>query len=295
MINRWQKYKYYVNKKQFGKNKYEERKFGFFPKRFIFIAMETTKTFSEAKRFKQLREELNFTQQGFAALLNIGTTTADIERSRTKISGSIVVELMEKFRINPLWLFGKSELKYLDFGNAETTPKVLTLDPDGQENIVLVNQKAAAGYPHNVQDVEWYQSLPRFNIPLPQFRNATYRGFQVEGDSMLPSIQPKDWVLAKSVASVEEAVNNRIYVVVLKDSVLVKKLQKVQNQPEKVRLLSLNKDYLPIDVFVRDIQELWMVNSKLTFGVDDPSESTLLRQLHASMEELKGQIESLKK
>jgi hypothetical protein len=33
-----------------------------------------------------------------------------------------------------------------------------------------------------------------------------------------------------------------------------------------------------------------MVNSKLTFGIDEPAESNLLRQLQQSMEELKAQM-----
>lgn len=249
---------------------------------------------SEAKRFKQLREELNFTQQAFAALLNVGTTTADIERSRTKISGSVVVDLMEKFKINPLWLFGRSEQKYLNPVQHDFSPKVITLESQGEENLVLVNQKAAAGYPHNIQDVEWYQSLPRFNMPLPQFRNASYRGFQVEGDSMFPNIHSGDWVLGKSVPDISEAPNNRVHIVVLKDSVLVKKLQKLSHKKDSVRLLSLNPDYLPIDVDVSEIKELWLVTSKLSFNLDEPSDHGLLRQLQASMEELKSQIHSLK-
>jgi len=78
------------------------------------------------------------------------------------------------------------------------------------------------------------------------------------------------------------------------DSVLVKKLQKVAIAPDRIRLVSLNPEYLPIDVAVNDIQELWMVNSKLTFGINEPSESGLLRQLQQSMEDLKGQISNLK-
>jgi phage repressor protein C with HTH and peptisase S24 domain len=156
-----------------------------------------------------------------------------------------------------------------------------------------VNQKAAAGYPHNVQDVEWYETLPAFNIPLPQYRNATYRGFQVEGDSMLPNIRPNEWVLGKAVPSITEASDSKIYIVVLHDSVLVKKLQKVPSAPDRVRLISLNPEYIPIEVAVKNIQELWLVNSKLTFGIDEPNESSLLRELQQSMEDLKGQINSL--
>ncbi|MEM7185490.1 MAG: LexA family transcriptional regulator [Bacteroidota bacterium] len=247
----------------------------------------------QAKRFKKVREELNHTQQSFANLLGITTGTADIERGKTKISGKIVMELLRQFNINPLWLFGKSFVQYVDINGGDVSPKVVTVDDAGDDSIVLVNQKAAAGYPQNIQDVEWYQSLPAFSIPLPEYRNATYRGFQVEGDSMLPNIRPNEWVLGKAVPNITEASDSRIYIVVLKDSVLVKKLQKVAGAPDRVRLVSLNPEYLPIDVPVQDIQELWMVNSKLSFGINEPNESTLLKQLQQSMEELKGQIRNL--
>lgn len=247
----------------------------------------------EARRFKKVREEQHYTQQSFAELLGIGATTADIERGKTKISGKVVMELLRQFNINPLWLFGLSYTKVVNVNVGDVSPKVITLTPDKKETIALVNQKAAAGYPHNIQDTEWYETLPVFNIPLPEYRNASYRGFQVEGDSMLPNIRPNEWVLGKAVSSVFEAVDSKIYIVVLHDSVLVKKLQKVPNEPNKVKLISLNPEYIPINIEVKDIQELWMVNSKLSFGVDEPPESTLLRQLQQSMDELKGQIHKL--
>ncbi len=247
----------------------------------------------EAKRFKLIREELRHTQQSFAELLEIGSTTADIERGKTKISGKIVMQLMQIFNINPLWLFGDSLDKYIKLKGGDVSPKVISIDKNEEETILLVNQKAAAGYPHNIQDVDWYQTLPAFNIPLPQFRNATYRGFQVEGDSMMPNIRPKEWVLGRAVPSIIEASDSKIYIVVLKDSVLVKKLQKVPTNLKMVRLISLNPEYLPINVEINEIQELWQVNSKLTFGIDDTSDSTLLKQLQQSMEDLKGQIKEL--
>ena len=252
-----------------------------------------TKLSIESRRFKKVREEQHHTQQSFAEILGIGATTADIERGKTKLSGKVVMELLRQFNINPLWLFGESYNKIVNINGGDVSPKVITLDVEDNDTIALVNQKAAAGYPHNIQDVEWYETLPAFNIPLPQYRNATYRGFQVEGDSMLPNIRPNEWVLGKAVPSITEASDSKIYIVVLHDSVLVKKLQKVPSAPERVRLISLNPEYIPIDVEVKNIQELWLVNSKLTFGIDEPNESSLLRELQQSMEELKGQINSL--
>lgn len=247
----------------------------------------------DIRRFKQIREEQNLTQSEFAEALGIKNSTADIERGRTKLSGQIVTELLRLYNVNPLWLFGYSNQKLLHAGKGDVSPKVVTVDIADNENLVMVNQKAAAGYPHNVQDVEWYQQLPAFDLPLPQYRNATYRGFQIEGDSMLPNFMPDDWVLGKAIASMDEAYNNKVYVVVLPDAVVVKKLQKLPD-PSKVLLISLNQEYLPFEVQVSDIQELWQVNSKLTFHLDSPSESNLLKELQQGMEELKSQMRTFR-
>ncbi|MGY5850023.1 XRE family transcriptional regulator [Salegentibacter sp. F14] len=248
----------------------------------------------EIKHFKEVREENNFTQTEFAELLGIKNSTADIERGRTKLSGKVVAGLLSRFGINPLWLFGESGQKYLQLSKGDVSPKVVTVDNADKENILMVNQKAAAGYPHNVQDVEWYHQLPAFDIPLPEFRNATYRGFQIEGDSMLPNYYPGEWVLGKAVPDLDQASNNKVYVVVLYDSVLVKKLQKLPD-PSKILLISFNEEYLPIEVDVNDIQELWQVNSKLTFNLDNPSQNSLFRELQESMAELKRDLKAFKK
>lgn len=241
------------------------------------------------KRFTDIRRDLGFTQAEFAALLGVSSTTADIERGRTKLSGKVVAELLKQFKINPLWLFGESEQKYLESSNTSVIPKVVTVDSSDNENMVLVNAKAAAGYPQNIQDTSWYRQLPAFDLPIPEFRNATYRGFQVDGDSMLPNLKPGEWILAKAVEDIKDTNPNKIYVVVLQDSVMVKKIEKSPNT-DQIILISLNETYPPYTIEPYQIQELWQVSSKITFGVDATTEKGLLRQLQESMEELKKQL-----
>ena len=247
----------------------------------------------EVKRFTEVRRGLGYTQSDFAKLLGISNTTADIERGRTKLSGRVVAELLQQFNINPLWLYGESIHKYLSTTNTSVIPKVVTVDASEKENMVLVNAKAAAGYPQNIQDTSWYRQLPAFDLPLPEFRNATYRGFQVEGDSMLPNLRPGEWVLAKAVESIDDVSPNKMYVVVLQDAVLVKKIEKWPNS-SKISLISLNETYPPYEIEPQEIQELWEVSSKITFGVDATTERGLLKQLQESMEELKSQLKQVK-
>ncbi|WP_394749101.1 XRE family transcriptional regulator [Spongiimicrobium salis] len=245
------------------------------------------------KRFIEIRRELGYTQADFAKLLGVSSTTADIERGRTKLSGKVVSELLRQFKINPLWLFGDSEQKYLATTNTSVIPKVVTVDAGENENMVLVNAKAAAGYPQNIQDTSWYRQLPAFDLPLPEFRNATYRGFQVEGDSMLPNLRPGEWVLAKAIEHIDDVSPNKMYVVVLQDAVLVKKVEKRPNS-NNVTLISLNETYPPYEIKPFQIQEIWQVSSKITFSVDATTEKGLLRQLQESMEELKSQLKQVK-
>jgi phage repressor protein C with HTH and peptisase S24 domain len=241
------------------------------------------------KRFIETRRELGYTQAEFAGVLGISNTTADIERGRTKLSGKVVAELLKKFKINPLWLFGESNQQYLETSRASVIPKVVTVDSADRDNMVLVNAKAAAGYPQNIQDTSWYRQLPAFDLPIPEFRNATYRGFQVEGDSMLPNLQQGDWVLARAVESIDQVSSNKMYVVVLLDAVLVKKLERSPGNT-RITLISLNESYPPYEIEPAELQELWEVSSKITFGVDATTEKGLLRQLQESMDDLKKQL-----
>ena len=78
----------------------------------------------------------------------------------------------------------------------------------------------------------------------------------------------------------------------MQDAVVVKKLQKLPNS-SRVLLISLNQEYIPYEVDISDIQEIWQVNSKLTFNLDANSDNNLLKELQQSMLELKSQITNL--
>lgn len=80
-----------------------------------------------------------------------------------------------------------------------------------------------------------------------------------------------------------------MYVVVLQDSVMVKKIERKPNS-NNITLVSLNETYPPYEIKPYQIQEIWEVSSKLTFNVDATTETGLLKQLQQSMEELKKQI-----
>ncbi|MBD3582484.1 XRE family transcriptional regulator [Flavobacterium selenitireducens] len=240
----------------------------------------------ETLRFRQLRQELNMTQQAFAKALRIKGSIADIERGKTRLSGAVVARLLQVYSINPLWLYGESEQRHLEV-TVPLMPKVVTLDVESNENIAMVNVKASAGYAHNLQDPEWYDTLPAFRLPLPEYRNASFRAFQVQGDSMLPVLQQGEWVIAKAEESLAGLSENSVYVVVLADTVVVKKAQLTTSG---LRLISLNSLYPPIDLQPADVREMWRVTAKITSNLGHPASSLdeLTREMREGFVSLKS-------
>jgi SOS-response transcriptional repressor LexA len=243
----------------------------------------------EAHRLKLIREELGFTQAAFAKQLGSGSSTVDIERGRVKLSAQVLLELFKQYNINPLWLYGESFQKYIGGNSGGVSPQMITVDNSGNENIVLVGIKAAAGYGENLGDQYYIGQLPAFTFPLPEYRNATFRGFQVSGDSMYPFLLPGEWVLAKAVDKLENVRSGQIYVVSEKDSLRVKKILKKPNC-RHITLISLNPDYPPLDVKNEDILEMWSFHSKISTQTEPDADGFSMQSLLKTMKELKEML-----
>ena len=261
----------------------------YYSKKYIYLSMQNSKELA-AKRLKQVRQKLELTQKEFGSRLGWHASTADLERGKIKIPGFVITYLLEEFSINPSWMYGRSDQMYLNVNQFQVNPSVITLNSSGQENILMVDQKAAAGYPHNIQDKSWYEQMPAFDMPIPEFRNASYRGFQVEGDSMMPDFEEGDWVLARSVDAINDIKSSKIYIIVLTDSLLLKKISLSRGERQLV-LISINEEYSPIVIEKTEVQEVWEVRSKLTFSINDSGKNSMLRKLEKSMDELKQQLE----
>ncbi len=231
---------------------------------------------------------MGLTQSAFATQLDIGNTTADIERGKTKISGQIIKDLLKLYQINPLWLYGESKQKYFNPLKNDTSPSIVTVDNLGSENILLVNAKAAAGYADNIGEEQYYQELPAFTFPLPEYRNATFRGFQITGDSMYPAFKEGEWVLTKALGNVSEVKSGNIYVIVERESIRLKKIKKIPGDTH-FTLLSLNREYPPAEVQTHEVLELWEYHSKISYDLETSTSSEMLQKIYEDIQVLKSE------
>ncbi|QHT70953.1 hypothetical protein GXP67_32055 [Rhodocytophaga rosea] len=178
----------------------------------------------------------------------------------------------------------------------------ITLDREtGEENIAMVDTRAAAGYPQYFLEPEYLVDLPKFTLPGPQFRNSTFRCFQVVGDSMSETLYPEDWVICSYVdlSQGRKAFNNikegYIYVVVTEEAVLVKRLLNRVQERGKIVIMSDNEAYATREIDAIDIKELWYVKAKVSFHFPNTRYNTLrkLSGLEADLIHLHERVKRL--
>lgn len=149
----------------------------------------------------------------------------------------------------------------------------ITVDKEEKELCSLIPVKAAAGYLNGYGDIDYIESLPRFNFPFPELdKNRTYRTFQIEGDSMLP-VPSGAYITCEYVQDWNSIKNNECYVLVTKEEgVVYKRVLNNLNEGELL-LQSDNPQYESYTVKAGGVVEVWRALGYTTFDLPDKTES----------------------
>lgn len=154
-------------------------------------------------------------------------------------------------------------------------PLVVTVDTEGNENVVLVPVRARAGYLNGYADPSFIEKLPAYR--LPGLNNGTFRLFEVEGLSMYPTMHGGDLVIGQNVEQLQDIRDDRVHVVVTKnDGVVVKRVLNRIRKDGKLILKSDNykdRDMYPSIVCDPDeILEVWYVIGFISRQMRPPAE-----------------------
>jgi transcriptional regulator with XRE-family HTH domain len=168
----------------------------------------------------------------------------------------------------PVSVVGNTLFPYRRF----QAPKIITVDSQGEENIIYVPVKARAGYLSGYGDAQFIQSLSAYR--LPGYTNGTYRIFEVEGHSMFPTLQDADRVIARW-ADISEVRDDRVYVLVTRFSgVLIKRLIN-RHHEGKIIVKSDNNptgEFPTMVLDVDEVTEIWYVVERWTKQLPGPGE-----------------------
>ncbi len=225
-----------------------------------------------SSNLRHLRNSRKLSQQELADMMGIGRTTiANIESNLANPGHKTLLEIVKIFDVSIDDLLNVdisaiiSPIAEESRGIISYRPIIVTVDSTGDENIVMVDTKAAAGYPTRYLEPEFYKELPAFKLPGSDYRNGTFRCFQIEGDSMQESIQHGDYVIGRFCDNhFKDVRDGYVHVVVTADTVLVKRLVNKAEAEHKMYLISDNEAYPELALDIDDIKEIWFVKSKLS-------------------------------
>lgn len=252
---------------------------------------------------KTLRESKGLNQGDLAEKIGVSRATlSDYERGKTEPNFSTLMAIAKFFGISIDKMLGNliyedGKWKKQEKGNVKGNlkgnlisagavneqgmatwnrmPKVVTVDTQGNDNVVLVPIRARAGYLAGYEDTEFIQSLPTYR--LPGLNHGTYRMFEIYGQSMIPTYHESDIVISRFVENLLEIRDDRVYLVITKREGIVAK--RVINRVQTEGKLILNSDnqrhvgeYPPIVISPEDILEIWYAVAFMSRQMRKPGE-----------------------
>jgi len=258
-----------------------------------------------ATNLKYLRKKNGKTQDALSAELSIGRTTlANYEAGISepnletllaiaKYFGVSADELlsrkMETDKVMPLPVASGVQGRY------EGIPRIISVDQQGNDNIIYVPVKARAGYLLGYGDSEFMESLPTFR--LPGLNNATYRMFEVDGPSMAPNILHGDRLIGEWIDDLDKIRDNRVYIIVHKGGVAVKRVINRLGERGKLYLksdtIAHRHEFPTIEIDPADINEVWYGRLKISSDFSEPAEVYhRLADLEMDVMEMKRMLKS---
>ena len=242
---------------------------------------------------KFLRKKFGYTQETFAEVIGIKRSLVGAyEEGRADPRLNNLLRMSEVFNVSVDTLISKvvselsdEELHQQEEGSARIL--AITVDKDDNENIELIPQKASAGYMNGYADPTYIENMPKFQLPMLP-KNATYRAFEISGDSMLPLL-PGTVIIGEYVENVAHIKNGKTYILLSREEGIVyKRVFNYVEENGKLFLVSDNKSYSPYQVDAKDIIEVW--ESKAFISIDFPDANG---KNDMSIEELSGIVKNL--
>lgn len=216
---------------------------------------------------------LDLSKGGLVELKGGNDEKIDDRDKKNSATGSNVTSAVRQYQPPieddlPVSVVGSTLYPYRRF----QAPKIVTIDSQGEENIIYVPVKARAGYMLGYGDPQFIQSLSAYR--LPGYTNGTYRIFEVEGHSMFPTLQDADRVIARW-ADISEVRDDRVYVLVTRtQGVLIKRLIN-RHHEGKIIVKSDNNhagEFPTIVMDMDEVAEIWYVVERWTRQLPGPGE-----------------------
>lgn len=232
-------------------------------------------------------------QAEFAALIGMSRSAyGQVETGAINIGLDAIVQVCSHFNYTLDAIILGSDQK-TDNRQLSGTLTV-TLDHTGRERIVLIDNKARASYPAYRVEQSFFKPLPSFSLPGEEYQQASYRCFEIDGDSMEKTLHSGDLVVCKYVDIANQNLREGyVYVIVTAEDIIVKRLEVIRDS--RLVLLSDNSFYKPIEVNLNEVKEVWFCTKKISgnFTPNKSENSGIIELLGNELSDLKKRIINL--
>jgi len=224
-------------------------------------------------------KELGFDQASIAESLNISPQAFNSKLQAKDLKFSFIKSVAKAINKSVYYLLeeesdhSKNDIALIEPKVSYEVPKTVTVDYQGQDNIVMVPIPAQAGYLNGLGDPEYIESLPAYR--LPGLNNGTFRMFEVKGHSMYPTIHAGAIAVGEWCENwADDIKDNRIYIIVSKDDGIV--IKRCLNRIKKYGNLFLKSDnraeYPSYPIDLDSVLEVWELKTALIWNFQDPAD-----------------------
>ena len=237
----------------------------------------------EPHNLLEIRKLTGMNQSDFARELKMSRESINkIERGKSPVSKrttSRLKSLLERYSLNDLShdvnILGKTSQKESKHSNQQ-----YLLQRREQKNIdapflvSLVAIKAQAGYIKGYEQVDYMDTLEKYSLP-PGVNptGAVWRYFEIDGDSMEPTLSAGDVVLATMVPVEDwnDIKNFSVYIILTHDQLLIKRLYQ-KSKTEWVMISDNEEAYPQVLLPTEDVKQLWLFRRQIRSRIPQPKE-----------------------
>lgn len=235
-------------------------------------------------KFMEIRELSGMSQTEFAKELDITRELVNkIESGKMKVSkrtAERVRQFVEEHQSGDysqdVNILGRATLS----SRRSATPQPYYLSRRDQKTeeheflVPLVPIKAQAGYVKGYEQVDFVDSLEKYSLP-PGVNptGAVWRYFEIDGDSMEPTLSAGDVVLATMVPHEDwnDIKDFCVYMIHTADQLLIKRLYR-KSETEWVMISDNEEAYPQVLLKVEQVKQLWQFRRQIRAKVPSPKE-----------------------
>ena len=223
-------------------------------KRFLDCYLEL-KNDGKIKSDRQFCISLGYTPQSWSK----------IQKGQRQVTLDLIRKATIHYKFNPVFIFTGVGDKFLENKSHEVK---IAVDDNNNEKIIHIPVTAKAGYLDQFNDEQYLENLVTYNLPWEHFKHGTFRSFEVEGDSMEPTLIGGEILICSNVDNPSlweyNIKSGYVYVVVSENDIVVKRVINRLADERVLELISDNSHYQPIMMKAEDIKEIWFVKMKIS-------------------------------